>query len=90
MPASTLRLSHSAYGQKTAALIDAAPATCGVALSERYIFLKKRAAGADLKALGAILQCAPAGFLSLRATGISSARDLDGKTIGIQKFADPL
>lgn len=79
-----------AYGQKTAALIDAAPATCGVALSEGYIFLQKRAAGADLKALGAILQRAPAGFLSLRAADITSARDFSGKTIGIHKFADPL
>ncbi len=79
-----------AYGQKTAALIDAAPATCGVATSEGYIFLQKRAAGTDLKALGAVLQRSPAGFMSLRATGIASARDFSGKTIGIHKFADPL
>jgi NitT/TauT family transport system substrate-binding protein len=79
-----------AYGQKTAALIDAAPTTCGVALSEGYIFLQKRAAGSDLKALGAVLQRAPAGFMSLRSTGITSARDFAGKTIGVHKFADPL
>ncbi|MBC7366687.1 MAG: ABC transporter substrate-binding protein [Undibacterium sp.] len=58
-----------AYGQKTTALLDAQPETCGVATSEGYIFLQKRAAGADLKALGAVLQRAPAGFMSLRTTG---------------------
>jgi ABC-type nitrate/sulfonate/bicarbonate transport system substrate-binding protein len=79
-----------AYGQKTSALIDAAPTTCGVATSEGYIFLQKRAAGADLKALGAVLQHAPAGFMSLRASGVTSARDFAGKTIGIHAFSDPL
>jgi ABC-type nitrate/sulfonate/bicarbonate transport system substrate-binding protein len=79
-----------AYGQQTPALIDAAPETCGLATGEGYIFLQKRAAGADLKALGAVLQRAPAGFMSLRATGIVSARDFAGRTIGVHKFADPL
>ena len=79
-----------AYGRKTAALIDATPGRCGVATSEGYIFLQKRAAGADLKALGAVLPRAPAGFMSLRATGIASARDFAGKTVGVHKFADPL
>jgi len=41
-----------AYDQKTTARLDAQPETCGVATSESYIFLQKRAAGADLKALG--------------------------------------
>lgn len=85
-----LTLVPFAYGQKTTALLDAKPDTCGVATSEGYIFLQKRAAGADLKALGAVLQRAPAGFMSLRASGISSARDFAGKTIGVHKFADPL
>lgn len=79
-----------AFGQKTTALLDATPEVCGVATGEGYIFLQKRAAGADLKALGAVLQKAPAGFMSLRRTGINSARDFAGRTVGIHKFADPL
>jgi ABC-type nitrate/sulfonate/bicarbonate transport system substrate-binding protein len=78
------------FGQKTSALIDADPGRCGVATSEGYIFLQKRAAGADLKALGAVLQRAPAGFMSLRANGVASVRDFAGKTVGVHKFADPL
>ena len=71
-----------AYGQKAPALIDAAPATCGIGTMEGYIFLQKRAAGTDLKALGAVLQRAPAGFMSLRAAGIASARDFAGHIVG--------
>lgn len=78
------------YGQQMTALLDAKPEICRVATGEGYIFLQKRAAGADLKALGAVLQRAPAGFMSLRASGITSARDFAGKTIGVHKFADPL
>jgi ABC-type nitrate/sulfonate/bicarbonate transport system substrate-binding protein len=85
-----LKIVPFAYGQKTTALIDATPATCSVATSEGYIFLQKRAAGTDLKALGAVLQRAPAGFMSLRASEINSVRDFAGKTIGVHKFADPL
>lgn len=79
-----------AYGQKTIALLDAKPDACGIATGEGYIFLQRRAAGADLKALGAVLQKAPAGFMSLRASSITSARDFAGKTIGVHRFADPL
>lgn len=79
-----------AYGQKTLALIDATPEVCGLATGEGYIFLQRRAAGADLRAFGAILQRAPAGFMFLRASGIASARDFASKTIGVHRYADPL
>jgi ABC-type nitrate/sulfonate/bicarbonate transport system substrate-binding protein len=79
-----------AYGQKTAQLIDAQPAVCGIASIEGYIFLQRRAQGQDLKAFGAMFQQGPAGFMSLRKTGVTHVSDFAGKTIGVHKFADPL
>jgi NitT/TauT family transport system substrate-binding protein len=79
-----------AYGQKAAQLIAAHPDVTGVATVEGYIFLQKRAAGDDLLALGAMLQQGPAGYMSLRQSGIKTLADFSGKTIGVHKFADPL
>jgi NitT/TauT family transport system substrate-binding protein len=68
----------------------AASSTCALGSIEGYIFLEQRAGGADLRALGAMLQESPAGFMSLPAAGIASARDFAGRRIGVHKFADPL
>jgi len=68
----------------------AASSDCALGSIEGYIFLQQRAAGADLRALGAMLQESPAGFMSLPSAGIASARDFAGKRIGVHMFADPL
>ncbi len=77
------------FGAKTNEAI-AASSVCALGSIEGYIFLQQRAAGPDLRALAAVLQESPAGFMSLTATGIASVRDFSGKRIGVHKFADPL
>jgi two-component system, sensor histidine kinase and response regulator len=79
-----------AFGQKSQVSIDAAPEVCSLGSVEGYIFLQKRAAGADLRALGVVLQESPAGIMSLQRTNLAGARDFAGKTIGMHKFADPV
>ena len=77
------------FGLKPTAAITAADG-CALGAIEGYIFLQQRAAGGDLRALAAMLQESPAGFMSLPAAGITSARDFTGKRIGVHAFADPL
>ena len=79
-----------AFGQKSHESIAANPDVCSLGSMEGYIFLQKRAAGAELKALGVVLQESPAGLMSLESTGLNGAKDLAGKTIGMHKFADPV
>ncbi len=79
-----------AFGQKSHETIAAATDVCSLGSMEGYIFLQKRAAGADLQALGVVLQESPAGIMSLQRTGLTGAKDFAGKTIGMHKFADPV
>ncbi len=46
-----------------------------------------RSRGIPVVAIGAVHQRSPLGILSLKATGITKARDLEGKTLGIQPQA---
>ncbi|HRE07082.1 MAG TPA: ABC transporter substrate-binding protein [Opitutaceae bacterium] len=79
-----------AFGQKTAARIEATPEQCAVAAIEGYIFLQARARGTPWKVLAAMFQESPAGYLSLAATGIRGAADFRGRRIGVHHHADPL
>jgi ABC-type nitrate/sulfonate/bicarbonate transport system substrate-binding protein len=79
-----------AFGQKSQDSISTTPDICSLGSVEGYIFLQKRAAGADLQALGVVLQESPAGIMSLQRTGLTGAKDFAGKTIGMHKFADPV
>src|SRR5258708_15915593 len=75
-----------AFGQNAAKIIsDADSATCALGTIEGYIFLQRRAAGFDLKAMAATLQESPAGSMSLKKSGIGSARDFAGHRIGVHK-----
>jgi ABC-type nitrate/sulfonate/bicarbonate transport system substrate-binding protein len=85
-----VRLVPFAFGQKTAALMEAAPEHCAVAAIEGYIFLQARARGTPWKVLAAMFQESPAGYLSLAATGIRGAADFRGRRIGVHHHADPL
>ncbi len=77
------------FGLKPANEI-AASKVCALGAIEGYIFLQQRAAGIDLQALAAMLQESPAGFMSLPAAGIASARDFAGRRIGVHAFAESL
>jgi len=77
------------FGAKSIEAIAASPG-CALGTIEGYIFLQQRARGDDVRALAAVLQESPAGFMSLDSAGITSARDFAGKRIGVHKFADPL
>lgn len=78
-----------AFGAKSA---EAIAASKGAALGciEGYIFLQKRAARADLRALAATLQESPAGYMSLANQPVRSARDFTGRRIGVHRYGDPL
>jgi len=78
-----------AYGAKSAAAIAASDATA-LGCIEGYIFLQKRAQGADLRALAATLQESPAGYMSLAPHPVRSARDFVGRTVGVHHYGDPL
>lgn len=79
-----------AFGQKTAALIEAEPERCAVAAIEGYIFLQARAKGTPWIVLASMLRESPAGYLSLAPTGIRGAADFRGRRIGVHRHADPL
>lgn len=79
-----------AYGQNSPAAIDARPDVCALGTIEGYILLQKRSAGVDLKALAAMLQESPAGYMSLASSKIAGVRDFRGHRIGVHKFADAL
>ena len=79
-----------AYGQNSPATIDATPETCALGTIEGYILLQKRNEGANLKALAAMLQESPAGYITLTSSKIESVRDFSGHRVGVHKFADTL
>lgn len=79
-----------AFGQNQPALLDSEPAHAAVGTMEGYILLQKRAQGADLRALAAVLAESPAGYLSLPGHGVASARDFVGKRVGVHHYGDPL
>ena len=79
-----------AFGQDVPALMDRDPSRAAVGTLEGYILLEKRAKGADLVALNAVLRESPAGYMALPRTAARSARDFAGKRIGVHKYGDPL
>lgn len=79
-----------AFGQNAATLLDATPDTCTLGSIEGYIFVQKRAGGANLQALAAMLQESPAGYMTLLENRIDTAADFSGHQIGIHRHADPL
>ncbi len=79
-----------AFGQDVSALMDRDPARAAVGTLEGYILLEKRAKGADLVALNAVLRQSPAGYMSLPKTAARSARDFAGHRVGVHKYGDPL
>jgi ABC-type nitrate/sulfonate/bicarbonate transport system substrate-binding protein len=79
-----------AFGQDSPAEIDAEPSTCALGTIEGYILLQKRAAGTDLRALAAMLQESPAGYMTLASSGIGRIQDFPGHRIGVHKFAEAL
>jgi NitT/TauT family transport system substrate-binding protein len=78
------------FGQNVPALMDADPSRASIGTIEGYILLQKRAKGADLRALSAVLRESPAGYMSLPGRPIASARDLVGLRVGVHKYGDPL
>jgi NitT/TauT family transport system substrate-binding protein len=64
-------------------------ATFGNAASNG-ILVNARAQGIPLRAFGTVLQRHPFAFFYLQESGIRTARDFEGKTIGIQPTARPL
>jgi len=85
-----LTIAEFGFGQKAAELIDARPERGALGAMEGYIFLQTRAQRVDLRALAAMLQESPAGFMSLESAGITRAVDFRGKRVGVHRFADPL
>ena len=79
-----------AFGQNQAALLDSDPVRAAVGTMEGYILLQKRAKGADLRALAAVLAESPAGYMSLPGHAAHSARDFVGKRVGVHHYGDPL
>lgn len=79
-----------AFGQDVAALMDRDPSRAAVGTLEGYILLEKRAKGADLVAINAVLRQSPAGYMALPATRARSARDFAGRRVGVHKYGDPL
>jgi ABC-type nitrate/sulfonate/bicarbonate transport system substrate-binding protein len=79
-----------AYGQNSPAVIDTHPEICALGSIEGYILLEKRGTGVDLKALAAMLQESPAGYMSLASAKINQVHDFSGRRIGVHKFADGL
>lgn len=77
-----------AFGQNAPAAIDADPATPALGSSEGYIFLQKRAGGADLCAFTAVLRESPAGIISLADHPVQSAHDFAGRIMGVHPYAD--
>lgn len=85
-----VRIEPFAFGINSPARIDATPEVAALGTIEGYIFLQKRDAGVDLQALAAMLQESPAGYMSLKATGVRSIRDFPGKRVGVHHFAEAL
>lgn len=79
-----------AFGQDSAARMDRRPQVCAVGSIEAYILLQKREAGTDLKALAAMLQESPAGYLSLRAAKIARVQDFIGRRLGVHQYAEKI
>ncbi len=79
-----------AFGQDAPAMIDREPARAAVGTVEGYILLEKRAKGADLVALNAVLGESPAGYMALPGTKARGAQDFIGKRVGVHKYGDPL
>lgn len=78
------------FGQDVPALMDADPARAAVGTMEGYILLQKRAKGADLRVLNAVLRESPAGYMWLPGRRVASARDFVGLRVGVHKYGDPL
>lgn len=78
------------FGGKQIEVMEKEPQVASLGSMEGYIFLQRRAKGADIRALSAVLRQSPAGFLSLDTANIRSASDFVGKKVGIHRFADPL
>jgi NitT/TauT family transport system substrate-binding protein len=64
-------------------------ATFGNAASNGVI-VNARSSGIPLKAFGTVLQRHPFAFFYLQESGIRTAKDFEGKTVGIQPTARPL
>jgi ABC-type nitrate/sulfonate/bicarbonate transport system substrate-binding protein len=79
-----------AFGQNVPALMDADVSRAAIGTLEGYILLQKRARGADLVVLNAVLRESPAGYMMLPGKSAASALDFRGKRIGVHKYGDPL
>jgi len=79
-----------AFGQNQQAELVGDPARAAISTIEGYILLQKRAQGADFRALAAVLQESPAGYLSLPGRGAASAHDFVGRRVGVHRYGDPL
>lgn len=78
------------FGQRPIEEMNATPAVCAIGAIEGYIFVQRRAAGHDVRAVAAMFQESPAGYISLASAGIRAVEDFAGRRIGVHTFADPL
>jgi len=85
-----VRIEPFAFGLDSPARIEADSATCALGTIEGYIFLQQRNAGRDLRALAAMLEESPAGYMSLASAHINSVRDFAGRRIGVHHYAEPI
>ncbi|NBB80713.1 MAG: ABC transporter substrate-binding protein [Verrucomicrobia bacterium] len=58
--------------------------------AEAHILMDAVARGEPIVALGAVLGTSPAGYIYLEKTGIESAEDLAGKSVGVHNYAEAL
>lgn len=79
-----------AFGQNVPVLMDADLRRAAIGTMEGYILLQKRAKGADLRVLNAVLRESPAGYMSLPGRSVASARDFAGRRVGVHKYGDAL
>lgn len=57
---------------------------------EAYILMDRIAQGEPLVALGAVLGKSPAGYIYMADSGIKTSEDIEGKLIGVHKYAEEL
>lgn len=76
------------FGRDFLGAVESGEATFGT--SEGYILLQAMAEGADLVAIGAVLQESPAGYIYLQSSGIEEPADMRGKRVGVHAYADGL
>src|SRR5690606_10019918 len=79
-----------AFGRDQSAVFAPSAKTCAVGSIEGYILLQRHDRGVDLVAFAPMLRQSPAGVMSLAESGIVSAADFAGRTIGVHAYANAL